>query len=353
MIDLRSDTLTKPTLQMMRAISKAELGDDGRINSTGKGEDPTVNRLERTAAQFTGKEDALFCNSGTMANLVALLTHTNRNEAIGIDRFSHIYQSEKSIFLKEFFGRKAVFYESDNIGKPLLSTIDTLLKQDVAVLCLENTLGNKGGTCLSAEETILICQKASLYNLPVHLDGARIFNAASHYKVSVKELVAPADSVQFCLSKGLGAPMGSILCGTSDFIAKARKNRKLIGGGMRQAGIIAAAGIVALQNVDDVHKDNEKTLLLRNLIIVHEDLFYINEVQSNIIILDLSPGGLLAQNAKRALLERGLKVKVISECRIRMTVYKEITESNIRRAAAIINLYFEEMLTGKGTSIEI
>ena len=198
---------------------------------------------------------------------------------------------------------------------------------------------------MSAEETALFCDKASSYNLPVHLDGARIFNAAAHFKVPVKELVDPTTTVQLCLSKGLGAPIGSLLCGPKEFIKKARNNRKLIGGGMRQAGIIAAAGIVALQNTRYVQEDNEKAKLLKSLIYVHEDLFYINEAVTNIIILDLSPGGLLAQSLETDLAKRGLKVKMISENRIRMTVYKGISEANIRQAADIINSCFEKILT--------
>lgn len=340
MIDFRSDTVTKPTEQMMRAINQAELGDDGRVNSDGKGEDPTVNKIEAMAARLTGKEDALFCNSGTMANLVALLTYTKRSEQIAVDAFSHIYQSEKSIFMEEYFGRKPVFYESDTRGKPILTTVDMSIKKGASLVCLENTFSHKGGTCLSAEETNLFCERAHTYGIPIHLDGARIFNAAAYVNESVEALVALTTSVQFCLSKGLGAPIGSMLCGSKAFILKARKVRKLIGGGMRQAGIIAAAGIEALQNLQWIEEDHTKTLLLFSLIKAQPNLFLLNNVESNIIIIDLTPGELAAIDVARAFDKRGLQVKVISEKQLRMTVHKDITEQDIKRASIHMNTYF-------------
>ncbi|WP_249869167.1 threonine aldolase family protein [Oceanobacillus saliphilus] len=343
MIDLRSDTVTQPTAQMMEAILQAELGDDGRTNAEGKGEDATVNALENLAAKLTRKEDALFCNSGTMANHTALLTYTKRNGRIGVDPDSHIYQSERAIFQKEYFGREPVFFRSDETGRPLLESIDTLPKEKLGVLCLENTFSSKGGTCISAKETAAFCKKANEYNLPVHIDGARIFNAATHFNTSVKVLAAPAASIQFCLSKGLGAPVGSVLCGSKAFISEARKVRKLIGGGMRQAGVIAAAGIEALKRVETVHEDNEKAYLLKSLLHMQEEVFQLNQVESNIVLLNLSKERFSAEAIKDALAEQGLKVKTTAGNQLCMTTHKDVTVRDIEQAAAILNTYFAKI----------
>lgn len=345
LIDLRSDTLTKPNTQMMSAITSAELGDDGRLGLDGKGEDPTVNELEMKAARLVGKEDALFCNSGTMANIIALLIFANRGEAIGLDASSHIFQSEKAIFKKEYFGRRAVFYESDEIGKPLIESIDNISSKTLALLCIENTFSMKGGTSLSAKETFLFCEKAASYHLPVHLDGARIFNAAAYLNQPVKNLVQPVTTIQFCLSKGLGAPVGSMLCGSSKFIKQARKVRKLLGGGMRQAGVIAAAGIEALNNIKNVHNDNEKALLLANQIRHHNGImFMMNKVETNIIVLDLLSNNLTSHEVEKELAIKGLRVKVTSVKQIRLTIYKDITRKDINTAANIINAFFEKYI---------
>lgn len=342
MIDLRSDTLTQPTQRTIDAINEAKLGDDGRLSTYGKGEDPTVNKLEKMAAEITGKEDALFCNSGTMANIVALLSYCKRGDAIGIDPFSHIYQSEEAIFMEEYFGRQAILYDSDDMGKPIAESLTAvLLNRSVKLLCLENTFGNKGGTCLSVEDTNELCQKADEHDIPVHLDGARIFNAAAHLKVDVKKLVEQANTVQFCLSKGLGAPVGSVLCGTKNFISKARKVRKLIGGGMRQAGVIAAAGIEALKELESLQKDNENALLLSRLIL-HNTNFNLNmkAVQTNIVMIDVSPSGLTAEYVQKKLMKNGLLVKATSENLLRFTIYRDIEKEDIYQAASLINEFF-------------
>lgn len=342
MIDLRSDTLTKPTQQMMQSIHEAKLGDDGRTGTNGKGEDPTVNQLERLAAEVTGKDDALFCNNGTMANTVAILTHCIRGEYVGVDRYSHIYQTEKAVFMEAYFGLNATFYQSDDMGKPIMEQLNGLLSESqVQLLCLENPFSNRGGTCLSVEDTKLVCQKANDYLIPVHLDGARIFNAAFQLNVSVKKLVEPVTTVQFCLSKGLGAPFGSMLCGSKAFIRKARDIRKLLGGGMRQAGIMAAAGIEALKDLQPIQVDNENALLLAQLIAGNTKFgLNIKSVQTNIVVIDVPPGHSTAKDVENELETRGLKVKAISARKIRMTIHKGISKTDIQKAAKTINNYF-------------
>jgi len=247
-IDLRSDTMTLPTEEMRQAMSKAELGDDVFK------EDPTVNRLEELAAHMMGKEAALFTPSGTMSNLIAVLTHTNPGDEI-------LVGSEAHMFWNEVGGASALggvvmrTVPNDQDGRMDPSAVEQAIRPksihqpQTTLLCLENTHNLCGGAVLTAEYTSAVSERACQHGLQVHLDGARIFNAAIALGLPASELARPADSVCFCLSKGLSAPVGSLLCGTQEFVQKARKWRKMLGGGMRQAGVIAAAGIVALQKM--------------------------------------------------------------------------------------------------------
>lgn len=330
LIDLRSDTLTRPTPEMLEAMIHADVGDDSR------GEDPTVKKLEELAANITGKEAALFCNSGTMANIIALLTHCKRGDRVAIDPFSHIYRREKSLFKEEYFGLRAVFYETDTFRVPQN-------KKQAKLMCLENSIAYTGGTCISITQTNEICETAKI---PIHIDGARIFNVAAHFNIPVKKLIENVDSVQFCLSKGLGAPIGSMLCGSSAFIERAKEIRKIIGGGMRQAGIIAAAGIVALQNTPQLKIDNEHTSLLARKILHNSPILHLDleTVQTNIIIAEVSNSGYMANIFAEKLKNRGLQVRAISDTKIRMVIYREITKEKIDKAAEIINQFCKEIL---------
>lgn len=250
-IDLRSDTVTHPTLEMRKAMSEAEVGDDVY------GEDPTINRLESMSAERMGMEDALFTTSGTQSNLIAVLTHTARGDEIIAGNFAHI-------FLNEVGGASALggvvmhTIPNDSFGRLDADDIERTIRRDnihfpkTTLLCLENTHNQCGGAVLDVDYTNKTCNLAHTHGLRVHLDGARIFNASVALGVPVRVLTENADSVSFCLSKGLSAPVGSLLCGSSDFVKRARKFRKMLGGGMRQAGIIAAAGIVALETMVDL-----------------------------------------------------------------------------------------------------
>jgi threonine aldolase len=249
-IDLRSDTVTHPTPAMREAMYRAEVGDDVY------GEDPTVNRLERTAAEWLGKEAALFVVSGTMGNLAALLTHCGRgDEAILGDR-SHTYRFEQG-GMAALGGIAPWPIPNQPDGTLRLEDIAGAIRSDnvhfprTRLVCLENTHNMCNGTPLKAEYTAQVAQLAHSHGLRVHLDGARIFNAAAAVGVAARELVREVDSVMFCLSKGLCAPVGSLLCGDADFIAEARRTRKVVGGGMRQAGVLAAAGLVALEQMTE------------------------------------------------------------------------------------------------------
>lgn len=254
-VDLRSDTVTKPTPEMRAAMAQAEVGDDVF------GDDPTVNRLQEMAAEMLGKEDALFVASGTMGNLLALLTHCQRGDEVIVGSLSHIYLNEAG-GMAALGGIQPCPIPNQADGSLALEDILASIRtEDVhhpitRLVCLENTQNICGGVPLSAEYTRRVGELAHRNGLSLHIDGARIFNAAVAQNVSVKELAAPADSVMFCLSKGLCAPVGSMLVGTKKFIARARHLRKMVGGGMRQAGILAAAGIVALETMIERLEDD-------------------------------------------------------------------------------------------------
>lgn len=247
-IDLRSDTVTHPTPAMREAMYTAEVGDDVF------GDDPTVNRLEELAAEQTGKEAGLYVASGTMGNLVALLAHCGRGDEVIVGDQCHTYLFEQG-GMAALGGITPRPIPNQPDGTLRLEEIEGAIRADDAhfprtrLVCLENTHNLCNGTPLTAEYTSQVADLVRSRGLKLHLDGARVFNAATGLGVTVKELVQDVDSVMFCLSKGLCAPVGSLVCGSADFIARARRARKVVGGGMRQAGILAAAGIVALEQI--------------------------------------------------------------------------------------------------------
>ena len=247
-IDLRSDTVTKPTPEMREAMAEAEVGDDVF------GDDPTLNRLEALAADMLGKEAAVFVPSGTMGNLTALLVHCQRGQEAIIGSKSHIYLNEAG-GMSALGGIMPNPIPNQSDGTLALEDIVAAIRSEdvhhpiTRLICLENTQNACGGVPLTLEYVCQVAELARRYGLSFHVDGARIFNAATALNVAVRDLVAPADSVMFCLSKGLASPIGSILVGTKGFIARARHIRKMLGGGMRQVGIIAAAGIISLEKM--------------------------------------------------------------------------------------------------------
>lgn len=283
-IDLRSDTVTVPTETMKKAMFEAEVGDDVY------GDDPTVNELEAFAAKLTGKEAALFVPSGTFGNQLALLTHCKRGDEVIVGDDSHIVVHEvgaaaviAGVQLRTLKSNKGELDPSEVESK--IRGIDIHFP-DTGLICLENAHSN--GRVISLENMHSIYSVAKKHNLPVHLDGARLFNAATYLKVDVKEVTQYCDSVMFCLSKGLCAPVGSILAGSKEFISKARRGRKLMGGGLRQAGFLAAAGLVALKEmVSRLAEDHENALYMAtelskipgikvNIEDVHIDMVYFN-----------------------------------------------------------------------------
>jgi threonine aldolase len=258
-IDLRSDTVTMPTAEMRKAMAEAEVGDDVYED------DPTINRLQELAAVMMGKEAALFVPSGTFGNLVSVLTHTRRGDEVILGEDSHIILHEVGGSAVIAGVQMRTLRSKNGMLEP--TDVEAAIRPDgihyprTGLICVENAHGM--GTAISVENLKAIKKIAEEHEIPVHMDGARIFNAAVALGVDVKEISACADSVQFCLSKGLAAPVGSIVAGTKEFIKIARKNRKLMGGGMRQAGVLAAAGIIALEEMTKrLHMDHENAAYL-------------------------------------------------------------------------------------------
>lgn len=342
MIDLRSDTLTKPTPAMRKAMYAAEVGDSGRLDPAGRGEDPTVNKLEDTAARLMGKEAAMFVPSGTMGNLIALLTFCSPGRRVGVEKKLHVYHNEKSAFLERPGALVPEFFETDCHSMPDLNSIKSLTaEKKITLLCLENTHNFAGGTCLAKDYIDTICSLAKENGIAVHLDGARINNAAVYLNIPVDQLVASVDTVMFCLSKGLGAPVGSMLCGEYKLISEAKKIRKLLGGTMRQAGVLAAAGLIAIeQEKQRLVEDHENARLLGANIAPNSKIALSGpDIQTNIVRIDVSASGYDAKTFLAGLEEKGLRAGAISDRFIRMVTYRGIGRDDVMQASQIINEY--------------
>ena len=329
-IDLRSDTVTLPTQTMREAIYHAELGDDVF------GEDPTANRLEKIAAERMGKEAALMVASGTMGNLVCLLSHCRRGEEVILGDQSHT-------FLYEAGGMSAVggihphTITNQPDGTMRLEDIEEAIRGSNVhfprsrLICLENTHNRCNGSVLTPQYMESVAKLARERGLRIHLDGARVFNAAVALGVDVKELTRYADSVSFCLSKGLSSPVGSIICGSSDFIAEARRNRKVLGGGMRQSGIIAAAGIEALEHmVDRLAEDHENARRLAEGITRIPGLsIELNRIQTNIVYFDMADDRFSAERLVKELTGRAVKILQLGPGRFRAVTHYGISAEDI------------------------
>ncbi|MHC4691574.1 MAG: low-specificity L-threonine aldolase [Planctomycetota bacterium] len=311
-IDLRSDTVTLPTSEMRDAIYQAELGDDVF------GEDPTINHFEKMAAERVGKEAALFVASGTMGNLVCSLTHCARGEEVILGDKSHMFLNEAG-GMSTLGGIHPHIVANQPDGTIRLDDIEGAIRGSnvhyprTRLICLENTHNSCNGAALPAEYIDSVAELAKRNGLLLHLDGARIFNAAVALDVDVKELTRNVDSVSFCLSKGLSAPVGSVVCGSSEFIAEARRTRKVLGGGMRQAGIIAAAGIVAVkQMVERLKEDHANARRLAEGIDKIEGLSIdLAVVQTNIIYFELVSDKVDVQTFLTRLGKKGIKLLCI------------------------------------------
>ncbi len=340
-IDYRSDTITQPTDKMRHAMANAIVGDDVYE------EDPTVRALEEKAADMMGKETGLFVPSGTMGNQLAVKTHTKHGDEIILEKDSHIYYYEAG-GMGAISGVQGRTLES-NLGVMDPEMIRDAIRGDdihfptTSLICLENTHNKSGGTVIPLENMEAIYEIAKENQIPLHLDGARIFNASTYLKTDVKNIAKYTDTIMFCLSKGLCAPIGSMLVGSKEFIGKARKNRKMLGGGMRQAGIIAAAGIIALEDmVERLEEDHTHARALGEGLNDISGLSVNPEtLQTNIVMCDITKENLTAIELVTSLKKEGILSSVISSKRIRFVtnihISKEDVEQTVESISGLIN----------------
>jgi len=335
-IDLRSDTVTLPTPQMRVAMANAEVGDDVF------GEDPTVNRLEEMAATLMNKDAALFVASGTMANLVALLTHCGRGDEVIVGDKAHSFINEVGgMAALGGIHPRAIPNQPD--GTLALADIQNAIRGDnvhwprTRLIALENTHNACYGAPLTPDYHRAVYEMARARGIRVHTDGARIFNAAVALGVAASELAQYTDTISFCLSKGLSAPVGSLLCGPRDFIAEARRNRKMVGGGMRQAGIIAAAGIVALETMIERLADDHANArhLAQGLAEIPGIALDVARVKTNIVFFDLTTHLTAPQLAERTARE-GVLIGVAGAQRIRVVTHYGIERADVDTALTVI-----------------
>jgi threonine aldolase len=332
MIDLRSDTVTKPSEKMRVAMASAEVGDDVY------GDDPTVNRLQERAAEIFEKEAALWMPTGCMANEVAVKVHTKPGQEIIIEERGHIHEHELAVAAVISGVLVRSVHSGDGSGHLTWREIEPALRVNRAywvsstgLICLENTHNFAGGSVMIAEHCADICHKAHGIGLPVHMDGARIFNAAVALNDSVANLTRECDSVMFTLSKGLGAPAGSILLGTKEFISEARIWRKRMGGGMRQVGILAAAGLIALEDGPArLHKDHENARrLAEGLAELQGVRIDLDSVVTNIVVFDISGTGLISPELCGRLKEKNILAVGIDDTTMRMVTHLDVSQGDI------------------------
>lgn len=336
-VDLRSDTLTLPTPEMREAMAGAEVGDDVW------GEDPTVQRLEAAAAARLGTEAGLFVASGTMGNLVSVVAHTQAGQEVVLDLDSHIYNYEVAggtvvgnVQMRPVKTERG-FLTPEQVQESLRPS--NIHIPPTGLVCLENTHNRHGGTCCAPEEIAAVAAVAHGAGVPVHMDGARLFNAAVALGRDPREFVRPVDSVTFCLSKGLAAPVGSVVCGSAAFVERARRVRKMVGGGMRQAGVLAAAGLVSLEHmVDRLAEDHVNAAVLAEAVAAMPGLVVdLASVQTNIVIIRVDRGdGPRSRAATEELVKgcaaRKVKIHAMGPSAIRCVTHKDVDAEDIRRA---------------------
>ena len=331
-IDLRSDTVTKPSPAMRRAMAAAEVGDDVYL------EDPTVNRLQVRAAEIFGREAGLFVPSGSMGNLTCIMAQTSRGQEVICEAAGHIYNYEMASMsalagvLPRLITTEAGIMTWEEIAPAIREK--TYYRPQTALVALENTHNMAGGTVYPTELAHQICEKAHEAGLKVHLDGARVFNAAVYLGQNVAEMTKKFDSIQFCFSKGLGAPVGSMVVGSKDFIEQCRVIRKMLGGGMRQVGVLGAAALVALEEGPKrLHVDHENAqILARGLANIPRIQIRPENVQTNIVLYDVSETGLTSTEFLKRLSERKVLGGPVDARRIRMVTHLDVDRNDIEQA---------------------
>jgi len=337
MINLRSDTVSEPTDAMRRAMAEAEVGDDYYRD------DPTVIALEEKASGLFGKEAAMFVFSATMANVVSVLSHTKRGQSVILEASSHIYNNEAG-FLAAFGGLTPRTVQGTK-GRMTPAQVEAavfptaVLHPQTSLLCLENTHNYAGGACLSIAQTKALADTARSLGLKIHLDGARVFNSAVRQGVSVQELTAEVDSVTVCLTKGLGCPVGALVLGREAFVAEARRWRQAAGGGMRQAGVVAATGIVALDTmVDRLAEDHVNARRLAallaeaGLVLDHPP----EDVETNIVFAEIPVDLMDAEEFVIGLATEGVRVNPPKDRRIRLITHHNVSADDIEAAGAAV-----------------
>ena len=336
-IDLRSDTLTLPSDEMRKAIANADLGDDVFQ------EDPTINQLESKAAELFGKEAAIFVPSGTMGNLASILAHCNRGTEIILGDKSHTFLYEGG-GISAFGGIHSRQLSNQDDGTLDVEEIKSAIRTEndhfpkTSAISLENTHNMCFGTPLSVEYINSVAHIAKENGLKLHIDGARIFNAAVALNVAVKDLVENADSVTFCLSKGLAAPVGSVVCGGEKFIGQVRRNRKALGGGMRQAGILAAAGLLSLNLAETQLAEDHKNarLLAKGISQINGLTIDLNKVQTNIIYFGLNSPKLTGSQLVSKMENRGIKFFETNPNNFRLVTHYGITKEDVETTLHIL-----------------
>ena len=334
-VDLRSDTVTLPTEEMRKAMYEAEVGDDVY------GEDATVNRLQSVMAERAGKEAGLFVASGTMGNQLAVLAHTNRGDELICEADAHIFHSEVGgisaiggIQPRTIVGQRGIM-SAEQIRHHIRETGD-IHQPPTSLICLENTHNRAGGVCYPLTVLDEIRAVADEKGIVVHMDGARVFNAAIARHVSLKTVTRTADSVSICISKGLCAPVGAVLVGSTAFIEKARRYRKMLGGGMRQAGILAAAGLVALETmVDRLADDHRRAKRLAVGFGLDP-----SAVETNIVMLDTQPRDITAAALAEKLLPYGVKASPFGEYTLRFVTHFGIEDKDVEQAIGAVRKVF-------------
>ncbi len=343
LIDLRSDTVTLPTEEMLEAIRNAELGDDGY------GEDPTVNRLEEMAAEKMGKEAALLVPSGTQANLISIMTNTKRGDRAILEAESHIYHYElggissiAGVLPWPIKGEMGILNPED-VERAIKSK--SIYLPEVTLICIENTHNRYGGTIVPPENIKALSKVAKEYGLKLYMDGARIFNAAVALKVDVREFTRYVDNLMFCLSKSLSCPIGSLVVGDEDFIERARKVRKILGGGMRQAGIIAAPGIIALEKmIDRLEEDHRNARFLAEGLASMDGISVnLKTVQTNMVLFDVGGLGVDSNTFVSMLKEKGVLALPREGSLVRMVTHRGIEREHIEKTLTIMEEVIREI----------